>query len=142
MTSTRHELSAKKPTPRRELRAFGLSLGVVCLLWAGGLAWAGRPGAVPWLGTAGPVLLLLAWLAPGALAPLHRVWMPAARALARLLTWILLTLVFYLVFTPFGMIMRATGRDPLHRRWERQAPTYWIQRRDGPFDPERTRRQY
>jgi formate hydrogenlyase subunit 3/multisubunit Na+/H+ antiporter MnhD subunit len=127
---------------RRELRNFGISLGVVCLIWAGILAWRGHGGAVPWLMGAAPILIALGLAVPRALAPLHRVWMPAARGLAHALTWILLTTVYYLVFTPFGVIRSLLGKDSLDRKWEPDRESYWIERHDGPFDPERTKRQY
>ncbi len=127
---------------RRELRTFGLSLAVVCLIWAAILWWRGHLGAIPWLVGASPVLALLALVAPAALGPLHRVWMPVAKGIARVLTWILLTIVFFLVFTPYAMFLRATRKDPLHRKMEPGSSTYWIRRSDGPFDPERTTKQY
>jgi hypothetical protein len=34
--------------------------------------------------------------------------------------------VFYLVFTPVGLVMRLLGRDPLQRRFDREAGTYWV----------------
>ena len=61
---------------RKELRNFGISLAVVCLLWAAILWWRGHTGAIPWLLGASPVLILLALVAPVALWPLHKVWMP------------------------------------------------------------------
>jgi hypothetical protein len=68
--------------------------------------------------------------------------MPVARAIARAMTWLLLTLAFYLVFAPFGIVMRMLGKDPLHRRFEPEAATYWEARNDGPFDADRLTRQY
>ena len=114
------------PRPdRKELRTFGISLGVVCLIWAAILWWRGHGGAIPWLVGAAPILVLLGLVAPMALWPLHRVWMPVARGIARVLTWVLLTLAFYLVFTPFGIVMRILGKDPLHRKFPADAKTCW-----------------
>jgi hypothetical protein len=127
---------------KKELRTFGISLGVVCLVWAGVLWWRGHGAAVPWLLGASPCLILLALAAPIALRPIHWVWMPVARAIARAMTWLLLTLAFYLVFAPFGIVMRMLGKDPLHRRFEPEAATYWEARNDGPFDADRLTRQY
>ncbi len=135
-------ISDDRGPDRRELRNFGLSLGVVCLLWAAVLAWRGHAAPIPWLLGAAPVLALAAFFAPAALRPIHRVWMPAARGLARAITWLLLTIVFYLVFTPYGMIMRATGRDSLSRKVKPGTTSYWVRRDDGPFDPKRTTKQY
>ena len=133
---------ASQGPDRKELRTFGISLGVVCLIWAGILWWRGHGGPIPWLVGAAPVLVLLGLLAPIALWPLHRVWMPVAKFIARVLTWLLLTLAYYLVFTPFGIVMRILGKDPLHRRFRPDAATYWETRDDGPFDPDRLEKQY
>jgi hypothetical protein len=127
---------------RKELRTFGLSLGAVCLLWAGILWWKGATAPIPWLLGAAPVLALLALAAPIALWPIHKVWMPVAKGIAKVLTWLLLTLTFYLVFTPYGVIMRLLGKDPLQRRIERGSASYWIRREGGKFDPDRLRKQY
>jgi hypothetical protein len=133
--------SGSKPD-RKELRQFGLALGGVCLLWAAVFWWRGRGTPIPWLLGAAPILALLGLAWPEALGPLHRVWMPLARGFARVLTWILLTLVFWLVFAPYGLILRALGKDPLERRIDRSRASYWIQRDDGPFDASRLDRQY
>ena len=132
---------SKKPD-RKELRTFGLSLGVVCLIWAAIFWWRGRTAPIPFFLGASPILLLLALAAPQALRPLHTVWMPVAKGLARAMTWLLLTGVFLLVFTPYGLIMRALGKDPLERKIDRKRASYWIIRHDGPFDPARLEKQY
>ncbi|MFJ7060608.1 hypothetical protein ACK8N7_07415 [Streptomyces griseobrunneus] len=36
----------------------------------------------------------------------------------------LLLITYYLVVTPIGLLGRLTG-DPLARRWNRRADTYW-----------------
>ena len=44
-------------------------------------------------------------------------------------------LVFFLTVTPTALIMRALGKDPLRRRLDKEATTYWIDRaptRTGP----------
>jgi hypothetical protein len=43
---------------------------------------------------------------------------------------VLLAVVYFVVVTPLALVMRASGRDPLERRLDPAAPTYWI-RRDG-----------
>lgn len=46
---------------------------------------------------------------------------------------VLIALIYYLVFTPIGLFFRLLGRDPLHRRPDRDAPSYWHER--GPMRP-------
>jgi hypothetical protein len=135
-------MSTKKTVDAKELRTFGLSLGVVCLLWAGVFWWRGKTGAIPYFLVASPLLILTALTVPMALRPIHAVWMPLAKKLAQLVTWIVLSAVFYVVFTPYGLVMRLMGKDPLDRRFEPGRASYWIRRSDGPFDPERTLKQY
>ena len=35
-----------------------------------------------------------------------------------------LFIIYWLLVTPVGLVLRLT-RDPLHRRWDRSASTYW-----------------
>jgi len=101
---------------RSELRKFGLLLATVGAI-AAGVAWYREavPAAHWALGIAACLLALaLAW--PSSLRPLHKVWMLLARTLGFVNSHLLLALVFYLVFTPTGMVMRLSGRDALERR--------------------------
>jgi hypothetical protein len=43
---------------------------------------------------------------------------------------LLLLVVYYLVLTPIGLLMRLIGYDPLQRRFDRSAQSYWT-----PHDP-------
>lgn len=137
-------MSSKPHTPAtaKDLRTFGLTLGVACLVWAGILYWRGKPGASLWLLVIGPILALLALTVPIALRPLHRVWMPAARAVANALTWVFLSLAFFLVITPYAILLKLTGKDPLERRIDPQRASYWIPRNRTPLDPKSLSRQY
>jgi Saxitoxin biosynthesis operon protein SxtJ len=44
-----------------------------------------------------------------------------------------LALVYFLILTPIGLAMRLFGRDPLARRFDPRASSYWIPR--GPERP-------
>jgi hypothetical protein len=55
-------------------------------------------------------------------------WMIAALPLGWSVSHLVLAAVYFLVLTPIGLVMRAAGRDPLHRRFERQARSYWVKR--------------
>jgi hypothetical protein len=51
-----------------------------------------------------------------------------------ILTWLILVPVFYLVFFPFGLIARRGSRDPLERRRDPAAKTYWRTRTETPAE--------
>ncbi|MBN2287706.1 MAG: hypothetical protein JXQ83_00140 [Candidatus Glassbacteria bacterium] len=125
----------KAITQRSDYRKFGVSLGCVLSALAALLAWRAHPGAAWVAGITGGFLLLAGLALPPALALPYRAWMAFARGLAWFNTRLLLVLVFYLVLTPLGLIMRLIGKRPLNLEWEPEAETYWITRKQAPFDP-------
>lgn len=44
------------------------------------------------------------------------------------LSHLVLAALYYGVFAPIGLTLRALGRDPLQRRFERGASSYWLPR--------------
>lgn len=52
-------------------------------------------------------------------------WMGSGALLGRLTSPLLLAVLFFFVFTPLGLLRRALGKDPLERRLDRDATTYW-----------------
>ena len=87
-------------------------------------------------------MLLLGMVLPVVLWPLERIWFYFALALGWLNTRILLSVVFYLLFTPTGGIMRLLGKDALQRKFRTSKETYWHDISDDEFDPENYERQY
>lgn len=94
-------------------------------------------GAWPMLGGTAPKWTLLALAAalaavalgrPQWLAPANRVWMAFGRILHRITSPIIITLIYFLVITPTGLLMRAFGKDPLRLKWDAEADTYWLPR--------------
>jgi hypothetical protein len=71
------------------------------------------------------------------LKPIYVGWMTFAFALGWVNTRLILGIVFYLIFTPAGLVMRLLGKDPLVLRFDRQATTYWVRRK--PQDPSKKR---
>ena len=73
--------------------------------------------------------------------PLYLGWMYATLPIGWVVTHVMLGLIYYLMFTPIGLIMRLGGRDLMQRRFDREASSYWIEHR--PDDrPERYFRQF
>jgi len=70
----------------------------------------------------------VAMLAPTLLAPLNRLWTRFGLLLHRIVSPVVLGIMFFLVVTPMGLLMRAFGKDPLRLRFEKDLPSYWINR--------------
>ena len=56
-------------------------------------------------------------------------------------TWLLLVPFFYLCFVPMRLFLVLSGKDPMHRRWERERASYWTDRPPVP-GPQHYTRQY
>jgi len=54
---------------------------------------------------------------------------------------LVMAIIFYGVLTPIGLAMRLGGRDPLHRKFDRAAGSYWVDRR-RPADVKRYFKQF
>ncbi len=109
---------------RRE-REFGLLVGGILCLLGGWPLWRGRPGVVfPILLGVGVLLVLLGLVAPWLLRWPYRGWMAMAEALSTVMTAVILTIVYFGIVTPLGLVRRWTGGDPLRRR-ARPAGSYW-----------------
>ncbi len=103
-------------------------MAIPLALLAGLGVWRGHTVLPGVLGALAVVLALLALGAPSLLGPVHRLWMQVADALGWFNTRVLLGLVYFLVMTPTGIVMRLMGRDPLDRRLGDRA-SYWVERR-------------
>jgi len=62
---------------------------------------------------------------PKWLRPVYVAWMAAVFPIGFVVSHVLMAAVFYLVVTPIGLMMRVMGRDPMHRKFDRDAKTYW-----------------
>jgi Saxitoxin biosynthesis operon protein SxtJ len=81
-----------------------------------------------WALVAAAAFLLIAFAAPAALRPLNRLWTRLGVLLSRLVTPIVLALLFYGVVTPVAAMMRLLGKDPLKLRPAPETDSYWIMR--------------
>lgn len=127
---------------RRFLRQFGLALlafvGLVGLLH--GLREGDFTGAF-WLWGVGAAVVGAGFLCPPLLRSIYVGWMLAIYPVAWLVSLVVLAIVFYGVMTPVGILLRIRGYDPLQRRFEPNAETYWVPR-PADEDPGRYLRQY
>jgi len=136
----REELRSLNPN-RRQLRSFGITLGIAILVIAGVLYWRNAPGVVL-VSSIGVLFLTAGLAAPAILRRLYKPWMALAVLMGFVMTRILLTLIFVLLFIPTGLLMRLFGRDPLRRKLDPDAKTYWIRKQYDPKSRERLERYY
>jgi hypothetical protein len=125
---------------RRALRRFGFTVGLVILFLGGLLLWRNRGAGWPLI-SIGTLLVLAAGLAPLALKWIHGPWMIAALALGWIVTRVLLTIVFFLVVTPIGLLQRLLGKRAIEVAFRADAASYWQARTTAPM-PEDYEKQF
>jgi hypothetical protein len=89
----------------------------------------------PWVLALAALTALVTLIRAQWLAPLNRAWMKFGELLHHVVSPVVLGLMFYGIFTPVGVVMRLAGRDAMKRRFEPQAPSYWV-KRDPPGPPD------
>jgi len=115
-----------EPT-REQARKTALVVAVVLILIAAFGWYRGRLMLAYITGAAGLILILAGLFMPLLAKFFHVWWMRLAFALGYVNSRILLTLIYFLVFMPYGFVSRLFGRDPLGRGGAK-TESYWIPR--------------
>ena len=122
-------------------RLFGIVFAVVftiVALWP--LAEAGVVRI--WVVILAILLLAIAVVRPTLLAPLNRAWTAFGVVLHGITNPLIMGFVFVSAVIPTALIMRALGKDPLRRRFDHNAKSYWIDREPPGPDPASMKRQF
>lgn len=108
-------------------RSFGWTFTVVFV--AAGLYGLWQGGALlSWLLAAAAVMALVTTMRAAWLAPLNRAWMKLGELMGRVVSPLVLGIIFFGVFAPVGMVMRLFGRDALSRSFDAAKRSYWVER--------------
>ena len=111
----------------RSLRLFALIWFPAFLGMLGLMLWrkAGWLGAAVGLWAAALAVGVAGAVSPQSVRPVFLGTMRLTRPIGLMVSQAVLTLVYLLLFTPLGLTMRALGYDPMFRRFDREAPSYW-----------------
>jgi hypothetical protein len=102
---------------RTGLREFGLVTGgIVAVLFGLFFPWLLEHSFPLWPWAIFAVLGFWALVAPLSLRPVYRGWMRFGLLLSRVTTPIVMGLVFYVVITPFALILKLMGKDAMRRK--------------------------
>lgn len=112
---------------REGLRNFGLTTGaMIALIFGLFFPWLLNVGFPlwPWLFFA--VLATVGLVAPASLRVVYRVWMRFGLMMSRVMTPLVLGIVFFGVLLPMGLIMRMFRDDPMARTIDDDAESYRV----------------
>ena len=124
----------------RALRRFGFTMAIVLGI-ATALTFRRYPAVALGLVIAGALLSVAAQFAPAQLAMVHRIWIKLSLAMGWVMTRVILTLVFFLVVTPVGLLQRLVGKRAFEVAFRTSENTYW-KPREAPFERESYERQF
>lgn len=122
-------IELRKDATRQELAWFGLLLLVFCVL-LGIIVWraTGTFAVSRYIWAAGLALSILYYAVPPLRVRLFAGWMYASYPIAWVVSHVLLAAIYFGLLTPFGLVMRLVGYDPLRRRLDKDATSYWTER--------------
>ncbi len=132
----------KNPT-QRELRWFGALMAVFFGIIGLGVRYQfDAPTVARVLWGIGVVVPLVYYAIPAFRRPIYLGWLYATLPIGWVVSHVLLGAVYYLVFTPVGLLLRLLGKDPMTRRLKPADATYWVEHRPCDSKPSRYLHQY
>lgn len=120
-----------EPSSPKQLRSFGLIV-------AGGFFVVGLLPVLrghdprPWALLVAGAFLIPALAVPAQLRYPYKIWMFIGHCLGWVNTRIILTALFYIVFTPVSVVMRLMKRDTMNRSFEPELETYRVAKSPRP----------
>jgi hypothetical protein len=124
-------------------KSFGITFAVVALLLALWLWW--RKDATGWALVAlaaSAAFVAAGFLAPALLAPLNRLWLRFGLLLHKIINPLVMGFLFFVVFTPMGVVMRLAGKDFLKLKMRGSEATYWVSRKSEGHAPSSMTNQF
>lgn len=119
---------------KKDLRKFGLSVGIVLLIISALLFWNGK-NLYLYFGAAGILLTILGIFYPASLKSINKAWMSLAIVSGWVMTRVILMILFYIVLTPIGIIAKIFRKDFLELKVDKSVNSYWEVREKRNFEP-------
>lgn len=105
----------------------GITVGVVLILISLLLWYLGKTSFV-YFSSIGGLFVILAFIAIPVLRPFHKLWMMLALAMGFVMSRVILTILYYLVLTPIGLVAKLVGKKFMPLGFDKNASTYWEKR--------------
>ena len=126
---------------KSDLQKFGFIIGIILLIISGFLFWKEKESFQIFL-TIGITLFLTAIAIPSVLKPVYWIWMIFAIILGWFMTRLILSLLFYIIFTSIGLTSRLFGKQFLELRWDKSKESYWNFRTNEHLKKENYEKQF
>lgn len=97
----------------KDLRSFGLVMAAFFALFLGIIPLLKHHPLKRWPLVVAVLFFAFAWLAPKLLRPLHTAWLRFGHIMGAINSRIILALVYFLLFVPFGVLRRLFGKNKM-----------------------------
>ena len=123
------EISRYVSTEQSSEKSFGVVFSIVFLIVA---LYPLITSADPriWALVVSIIFFLLAFLAPKVLVFPNKLWFKFGILLGSIIAPVIMALVFFITVLPTGLIMRFLGKDLLKLKLDKNAKSYWIERKE------------
>ena len=126
---------------KKELREFGLTIGIILVILGGVSLWRGKEFYPYFLGIGG-LFIISGLTLSRILKPLQKIWMSFSIIVGFFASRFILLILFYTVLTPMGLLTRLFGKDILDQRIDKTRRSYWREREGGIKNKESYEKQY
>ena len=132
----------KKIPTNTQLNVFVFGLAIILILFSHKAYRSDYVAAWILLLAAAAVLLITYSVKRDFVIKFYHIWMKGVSAIGIVVTGFLMTLIFYLVFSPVGLFLRLIRKDILNLNKDEGINTYWIDRPERPFEKSNYEKQF
>jgi len=123
------EISRYVSTEQSSEKSFGVVFSIVFLIVAL-YPLITSAGLRIWALVVSIIFFLLAFLAPKILVLPNKLWFKFGLLIGSIVAPIVIILVYFVTVVPTGLIMRLLGKDLLKQKLDKNAKSYWIERKE------------
>ncbi|MFN3871866.1 MAG: hypothetical protein ACK4R9_02580 [Ignavibacterium sp.] len=114
-------------TSEKSVKKTGITVGIVLILISFILWWIGKSSFV-YFSLAGGIFIILSYIAIPLLRPFHKLWIGLSLVLGFVMSRVILTILFYFIVTPIGLLAKLVGKKFMPLGSDKNATTYWENR--------------
>ena len=132
---------------KQVMRKFGLLLGIILAVFCAIVFYKHRseveiPISVFVFGILSIFSFITALLYPKALKPINTVMIFIGMIIGWIMTRVILTILFFVVILPIGLVLRISGHDSMNRKPDAKLQSYWLEKKETDLLPERYERLF
>ena len=123
------EIASHVSTEQSSEKSFGVVFSIVFLIVAL-YPLITSEGLRIWALVVSIIFFLLAFLAPKILVLPNKLWFKFGLLIGSIVAPIVMAFVYFVTVLPTGLIMRLLGKDLLKQKLDKNAKSYWIERKE------------